>query len=67
VTPFHDRPCAAPGYVSYRYRGPFGWIMIGARDNLEALKEASRSLDYGFVDPSRMEIWNGEKYIPASN
>ena len=36
----HDRPLAAKGLVSYRYRGRYGWIMIGAKDNADALREA---------------------------
>jgi hypothetical protein len=40
----HDRPCAAEGLTSYRYRGEYGWIMIGAKDDADALHEASRSM-----------------------
>ena len=35
-----DRPLAAPGLISYRCRNRFGWTMIGARDDTDALKEA---------------------------
>ena len=41
--PPHERPCASPGLLSYRYRGRYGWIMIGARDDADALNEATRS------------------------
>lgn len=59
-----NRPCAAPGLISYRYRGRYGWIMIGARDHTDALNEASRSTD----DPVKMtglEIWITDRYIPV--
>jgi hypothetical protein len=64
---FTDRPCAAPGLTSYRYRGAYGWIMIGATDIGDALNEANRSLSHGFATPDRLEIWNAETgaYEPA--
>ena len=49
----YDRPCAAPGLWSYRYRGRYGWIMIGARDDADAMREARRSTSpvaYEFLD-----------------
>lgn len=59
---FTDRPCAAPGLVSYRYLGRYGWVMIGATDDADALREAGRSVGSDEVDPSRLERWNGERY-----
>lgn len=50
---FHDKPCAGPGLWSYRYRGRYGWIMIGAKDDREAMREAARSTStvaYEFLD-----------------
>lgn len=50
---FYDRPCAAAGLTSYRYRGRYGWIMIGAKDDADAMREASRSTSpvaYEFLD-----------------
>lgn len=55
-----DKPLAAPGLTSYRCKGRFGWIMIGAKDHEDALKEAHRSSD--FVKPETLEVWDGEKY-----
>lgn len=55
-----DRPIAAPGLTSYRCKGRFGWIMIGAKDHEDALSEAYRSSD--FVQPETLEVWDGEKY-----
>lgn len=49
----YDRPCATPGLTSYRYRGRYGWIMIGARDDRDAMREAARSTSpvaYEFLD-----------------
>jgi hypothetical protein len=61
---FKDRPCAALGLTSYRYRGDFGWIMIGAKDNDDALRESLRSTPSG-GDIARLEVWNGTRYLPA--
>lgn len=56
-----ERPCAAPGLTSYRYKGLYGWIMIGAKDDLDALNEARRST--GAVTPDRLQVWNGAEYV----
>lgn len=59
-TDMNDRPMAAPGLTSYRCKGRYGWIMIGAKDHADAMQEARRS------DPTaraeNLEIWNGERY-----
>jgi len=60
-----DMPCAAPGLISYRYKGRYGFVMIGARGDADALREAARSS--GDVNPSNLEIWDGKKYIPTSS
>ena len=54
---FSNRPCAAPGLVSYRYIGRYGPVMIGAKDTADALKEAARSIA-GEPDPTRLQVWN---------
>lgn len=59
-----DLPLAAAGLTSYRYRGRYGWVMIGARDNADALREAKRSID-GQALLGKLEVWNGERYVPA--
>lgn len=64
MTNTHDRPLAVPGLTSYRYRGRFGWIMIGARDTADALREAARSTD-DTITPERLEIWSGVQYAPV--
>lgn len=52
-------PLAVPGLESYRYRG----IMIGAKNDDEALKEAARST-VGEVSRGNLEVWRG-KYVPV--
>lgn len=39
----HDKPLASAGFTSYRCKGRYGWIMIGARDDVDAIREARRS------------------------
>lgn len=62
--PYWERPCAARGLHSFRYRGQFGFVMIGALDCADALQEAKRSLEHS-PDPARLERWNGAAYVPA--
>ena len=56
--PVHDRPCAAEGLTSYRARGRYGWIMIGAADDADAWREALRSTD----TPTDLQRWDGTEY-----
>lgn len=63
----YDKPLAAFGLISYRYRGNYGWIMIGATDHADALSETARSLSYGKPSIDRLEIWNGQVYVPVSS
>jgi hypothetical protein len=51
-----DRPCAAQDLISYRYKGRYGWIMIGARNDSDALREAGRSTDRVSID--NLQIWD---------
>ena len=61
----HDKPLAMPPLVSYRLRGPYGWIMIGAKGHADAMREAARSTDA----PKReaLEVWDGTRYVPATD
>ena len=62
---FYEKPLAVKGLVSYRYRGRYGWIMIGASDTQEALREAARSSSYP-VHQSNLEVWTeGVGYTPT--
>lgn len=54
----HDKPLAAAGLTSYRYRGGYGWIMIGATDTADALREANRSLCQGEASVDRLQIFD---------
>lgn len=60
---YHTRPCAAAGFESYRCRGRFGWIMIGALDDEHALSEARRS--WSGAEMKHIERWDGERYVPV--
>jgi hypothetical protein len=57
-----DRPCAAAGLTSYRARSPFGWIMIGARDDADAMREARRST----ANPTDLQVWDGQRYVSVT-
>lgn len=64
--PHHtERPCAMAGLRSYRYTGRYGFVMIGATDDADALVQAARSVT-GDVDPARLERWTGARYAPVS-
>lgn len=56
-----DKPLAAHPFKSYRYRGRYGWIMIGATDNDDALRQAQRSTD-DKVTTDRLQFWDGAEY-----
>jgi len=58
------RACAAPGLISYRYKTPYGYCMIGAKDHADALNEARRSID-GEPDPAKLVVWNVDHYERA--
>ena len=57
-----DKPMAAHGLTSYRYKGRYGWIMIGAKDDADALNEAQRSTSDKVVTEN-LQIWNKTQYI----
>lgn len=61
--PMEDRPLAARGLTSYRLRGRYGYIMIGAHDHEDAMREAARSTPN--PDRDALEIWNGARYVKA--
>lgn len=68
MTAVHDRPLAAAPFKSFRYPGRYCWIMIGATDTADALREAGRSLDtHGAPDIRKLEAWNGERYVQAGS
>lgn len=64
---FWNRPCASKGLISYRYPSAYSWIMIGATDHEDAIREANRSLTWGSARMDRLEIWDASKqaYVPV--
>jgi hypothetical protein len=58
---YYNKPMAAHGLISYRYKGRYGWIMIGAKDDADALKEAQRSTS-DKVTAENLQIWNKTQY-----
>jgi len=57
-------PMAGPGLQSYRYRSAYGWVMIGATDDADALREAQRSTPAP-VTADRLQRWTGTEYQPT--
>lgn len=64
-TPVTDRPLAIEGLISYRAKGRFGWIMIGAKDDADALREARRTSPD--VTADALQVWDGQKYVPIAS
>ena len=60
-----DHPLAMAGLRSYRYRGPYGWIMLGASDDQAALREAQRSTQ-GDASAAHLQRWDGHAYVDMS-
>lgn len=67
MTATHDKPLAAAGLISYRYRGRYGFVMIGAHDDADALKQANRSLSTPDATIDRLEIYSAAdlRYVPV--
>lgn len=63
--PFYERPCAAQGLISFRYRHRRQWVMIGATDVADALNEARRSIEPATPDPAHLQQWCNNRYIPV--
>lgn len=55
-----EKPCASHGLTSYRYKGRYGFIMIGATDDTDALSEARRSTQGVIIE--NLQIWDGSQY-----
>lgn len=53
---------ASNGLMTYRYRGRYGFIYVGASNDTEALSEAQRSTD-DTVTPDRLERYNGQHFV----
>lgn len=61
--PLVSRPLAAPGLVSYRCKNGYGWTMIGALDDEEALREARRSSEAARIED--LQVWRNGHYEPV--
>lgn len=61
---FTNRPLAASGFISYRCKNGYGWTMIGAKDNADALNEARRT--DASAQSEWLQIWNNDKYVPIT-
>ena len=57
----NNKPMAAPGLTSYRCKTRYGYVMIGAKNTIDALREAIRSCPSARLED--LEIWDGEKYV----
>jgi Iap family predicted aminopeptidase len=69
MQPYWDKPCASAGLTSYRYKGRYGWIMVGAKNHGEALTEVLRSLSSGSASFDNLEVWDmlAGCYVKVSN
>ena len=68
VIDFTNLPLAVAPYLSYRYKGQYGWIMIGALDDTDAMREVRRSVgERVLISNEFLEKWNGTKYMPTSS
>ena len=61
----YNKPMAAYGLTSYRLKGRYGFVMIGAKSHDEALREALRSTDE--AKRENLEVWTGSKYELITN
>ena len=61
-----NRPCAGAGLISFRYKGPYGFVMLGAANTEDALREARRSVT-GPATVNNLDIWDAEaaRYLPV--
>jgi len=61
-----NKPLAASGLTSFRYKGRYGWIMIGATSTEDALREARRSIE-GSALIQNLDIWDdrASRYVPV--
>lgn len=58
-----SRPLAAPGLISYRCKNRYGWTMIGATNDDEALAHAKRSC--AGAKKEDLQVWDGGQYVPC--
>lgn len=61
MTDITSKPLAAPGYTSYRCKQPFGWVMIGATNDDDAMKQAKQSAPNANIKD--LQAWDGKAYV----
>ena len=54
-----DKPLADKGLTSYRAKGRYGWIMIGAIHDADAITQARLSTDRIYS----LQVFDGKKYV----
>ena len=64
----HNKPLAVVPFKSYRYKGKYSYIMIGATDIADALNEVKRSIWDKLPCQENLEVWNDDtcKYVDAN-
>jgi hypothetical protein len=60
--PYWEKACADRGFVSYRYNGPFGYVMIGAKDDDDAYRQAARSIEQ-LPNRHMLQVWRNDQYV----
>ena len=58
-----NKPLAQAPLKSYRCRNRYGWTMIGATDDVDAMREAHRTWEGSCVED--LQRWNGTEYVPV--
>lgn len=48
-----NKPLSVNGLISYRCKTPFGWCMIGAKNDVKNPKKED------------LQVWNGFEYVPV--
>lgn len=59
-----SRPLACVGFQSYRYRHGHSFVMIGALNDTDALRQAHLSIACT-PQSEHLERWNGSSYGPC--
>lgn len=59
-----DKPLADRGLLSYRYRLAYGFVMIGAASDADALAQARRSTSSP-CSIEHLERWCVQAYVPC--
>ncbi|MFN9471421.1 hypothetical protein [Acidovorax sp.] len=61
--PISSLPLAAPGLLSFRLALPHSFIMIGAKDEADAMIQAARSTPKPRMED--LQRWDGQAYVPC--